>query len=91
MERVRIVRNRSAGQIRIDQRRLDVELGGQRTRNRPDPAETGYARAVEIRLGDTVIASTEWGDIEEARLALYSKTLEKIRSTDSLALDLPPR
>ena len=42
-------------------------------------------------LGDTVIASTEWGDIEETRLALYRKTLEKIRSTDSLALDLPPR
>ena len=42
-------------------------------------------------LGDTVIASTEWGDIEETRLALYRKTLEKIRSTDSLALDMPPR
>ena len=42
-------------------------------------------------LGDTVIASTEWGDIEEVRLALYNKTLEKIRSTDTLALDMPPR
>jgi hypothetical protein len=42
-------------------------------------------------LGDTVIASTEWGDIEETRLALYTKTLETIRSTDSLALDMPPR
>ena len=42
-------------------------------------------------LGDTIIASTEWGDIEEMRLALYNKTLEKIRSTDSLALDMPPR
>jgi hypothetical protein len=42
-------------------------------------------------LGDTVIAATEWGDIEEARLALYNKTLETIRSTNSLALDMPPR
>jgi hypothetical protein len=42
-------------------------------------------------LGSTVIAATEWGDIEESRLALYNKTLEKIRSTDSLALDMPPR
>jgi hypothetical protein len=42
-------------------------------------------------LGDTVIASTEWGDIEEMRLALYNRTLEKINSTDSLALDMPPR
>jgi hypothetical protein len=42
-------------------------------------------------LGDTVIAATTWGDIEETRLGLYSKTLEKIRTTDSLALDMPPR
>jgi len=42
-------------------------------------------------LGDTVIAATEWGDIEAARLALYQKTLEKIRSGDTLALDSPPR
>ena len=42
-------------------------------------------------LGGTVIAATEWGDIEESRLALYNKTLEKIRSTNSLALDMPPR
>ena len=42
-------------------------------------------------LGDTVIAATTWGDIEETRLALYSKTLDKILSTDSLALDMPPR
>ena len=42
-------------------------------------------------LGDTVIAATEWGDIEAARLALYEKTLEKIRSQDTLALDSPPR
>jgi hypothetical protein len=42
-------------------------------------------------LGETVIAATEWGDIEESRLALYSKTLETIRSTNGLALDMPPR
>jgi hypothetical protein len=42
-------------------------------------------------LGDTVIAATEWGDIEAARLALYEKTLEKIRAGDTLALDSPPR
>jgi hypothetical protein len=42
-------------------------------------------------LGGTVIAGTEWGDIEEMRLELYNKTLEKIRSTNRLALDMPPR
>jgi len=42
-------------------------------------------------LGGTVIAGTEWGDIEEIRLGLYTKTLEKIRSTNRLALDMPPR
>ena len=42
-------------------------------------------------LGDTVIASTEWGDIEAARLVLYEKTLEMIRTGDTLALDSPPR
>jgi hypothetical protein len=42
-------------------------------------------------LGGTVIAGTEWGDIEEMRLELYTKTLEKIRSTNRLALDMPPR
>jgi hypothetical protein len=42
-------------------------------------------------LGGTVIAATEWGDIERSRLALYNKTLEKIRTTNSLALDMPPR
>ncbi len=42
-------------------------------------------------LGDTVIAATEWGQIEETRLALYRKTLDTIRSSDSLALDMPPR
>lgn len=42
-------------------------------------------------LGNTVIAATEWGDIEAARLTLYSQTLEKIRAEDTLALDSPPR
>jgi hypothetical protein len=42
-------------------------------------------------LGGNVIAATEWGHVEESRLALYSKTLEKIRTTNSLALDMPPR
>lgn len=42
-------------------------------------------------LGDTVIAATEWGDIEAAQLALYAKTLERIRSSDTLALDGLPR
>jgi hypothetical protein len=42
-------------------------------------------------LGDTVIAATRWGDIEAARLALYEKTLERIRSSDTLALDGLPR
>jgi len=42
-------------------------------------------------LGGNVIAATEWGDIEEARLALYQKTLDNIRTTGGLALDRPPR
>ena len=42
-------------------------------------------------LGGTEIAGTEWGDIEEMRLDIYSKTLKTIRSTNRLALDLPPR
>lgn len=42
-------------------------------------------------LGGTEIAGTEWGKIEEVRLDLYTQTLEKIRSTNRLALDLPPR
>ena len=42
-------------------------------------------------LGGNVIAATEWGEIEAARLALYQKTLEEIRTTGGLALDRPPR
>ena len=42
-------------------------------------------------LGGTVIAATTWGGIESARLALYRKTLDEIRTTGGLALDRPPR
>lgn len=42
-------------------------------------------------LGGTVFAGTEWGAIEETRLALYNATLEKIRSSGGLALEMPPR
>jgi len=42
-------------------------------------------------LGGNVIAATTWGGIESARLALYQKTLDEIRTTGGLALDRPPR
>ena len=42
-------------------------------------------------LGGAVLASTDWGEIEAHRLAIYKNTLEKIRSTGSLALDSPPK
>lgn len=42
-------------------------------------------------LGDEVIAATEWGDIEAARLALYQETLDRIHGSDTLALDGLPR
>ncbi len=42
-------------------------------------------------LGGRVILGTEWGDIEEARLGLYRRTLEEIRNSGTLALDRPPR
>jgi hypothetical protein len=41
-------------------------------------------------LGGNVFAGTEWGAIEEMRLALYNSTLERIRSSGGLALDMPP-
>jgi hypothetical protein len=41
-------------------------------------------------LGGRVFAATEWGALEEMRLALYNSTLEKIRSSGGLALDMPP-
>ena len=42
-------------------------------------------------LDGNVIAATDWGDIKEARLALYQMTLVEIRTTGGLALDRPPR
>jgi hypothetical protein len=42
-------------------------------------------------LGGTEIAGTDWGEIEEMQLALYNETLETIRSSGELALDMPPR
>lgn len=42
-------------------------------------------------LGGAVIVGTEWGDIEEARLGIYQRTLEEIRNSGTLALDRPPR
>jgi hypothetical protein len=38
-------------------------------------------------LGETVIAATEFGQLEAARLELYRETLERIQSSDTLALD----
>ena len=40
--------------------------------------------------GDTVIAATEYGEIEKIRFKLYSETLAKIRTGTTLALDSPP-
>jgi hypothetical protein len=42
-------------------------------------------------LGGNLFAGTEWGAIEEMQLALYNSTLDTIRSTGGLALDMPPR
>ncbi len=41
-------------------------------------------------LGGNVLASSDWGEIEAHRLGIYRSTLQKIRSSDSLALDDPP-
>jgi hypothetical protein len=41
-------------------------------------------------LGGNVLASSDWGEIEAHRLAIYRHTLQTIRSSDSLALDSPP-
>jgi hypothetical protein len=41
-------------------------------------------------LGGTVIASTEWGEIEAATLAIYQQKLETIRAGESLAMDISP-
>jgi len=42
-------------------------------------------------LGGKVIAATEWGEVETARLAAYRQKLEIIRQGTSLALDDPDR
>lgn len=42
-------------------------------------------------LGGAVLASTDWGEIEAHRLAVYRSTLQTIRSGGSLALDSPPK
>ncbi|MCU0234523.1 MAG: hypothetical protein MUE90_10915 [Thermoanaerobaculales bacterium] len=42
-------------------------------------------------LGATVIAATEFGQVEAARLALYRQTLDRIHESDTLALDGHPR
>jgi hypothetical protein len=42
-------------------------------------------------LGGSVIAATEFGEIEAARLALYQQTLDRIHASDTLALDGHPR
>lgn len=41
-------------------------------------------------LGGEVIAATDWGEIEAAKLAIYQNKLEKIRAGESLALDKAP-
>jgi hypothetical protein len=42
-------------------------------------------------LGGTVIAATEYGEIEKIRYKIYSETLAKIRTGTTLALDSHPR
>ena len=42
-------------------------------------------------LGGEVIAATEWGEIEAAKLAIYQQKLETIQNGESLALDPAPR
>jgi len=41
-------------------------------------------------LGGEVIAATEWGEIEAAKLEIYKQKLEQIKSGQSLALDISP-
>jgi hypothetical protein len=88
----------------FDQLVLDGLAPGQRDLWRIEPEQQEWVTLIDPHpdfvftlevmrlegLGDTVIAATEWGDIEAARLAIYQETLEKIRSSDTLALDSPP-
>lgn len=58
----------------------------------PHPDFTFFLEVLRLEgLGGEVIAGTEWGEIEQIQYQLYSQTLEKIRSGDTLALDSPPR
>jgi hypothetical protein len=41
-------------------------------------------------IGGRILASTEWGVVEERKLEAYGRTLIAIRSSDTLALDQPP-
>jgi hypothetical protein len=41
-------------------------------------------------LGGEVIAATEWGEIEAAKLEIYQQKLEQIKNGESLALDTAP-
>ena len=41
-------------------------------------------------LGGEVIAATDWGEIEAAKLVIYQQKLERIRAGESLALDTAP-
>lgn len=41
-------------------------------------------------LGGNILAASDWGQVEAHRLAVYERTLNTIRSSDTLALDRPP-
>ena len=55
----------------------------------PDLEFVIEARRLEA-MGGRVLSSTEWGAVEERRFAAFERTLEEIRSSDTLALDRPP-
>ncbi len=58
----------------------------------PHPDFTFFLEVLRLEgLGDEVIAGTEWGEIEQIQYQLYTQTLEKIRTGNTLALDSPPR
>lgn len=43
-----------------------------------------------LARGGGVLSASDWGVVEERRLASYESTLRTIRSSDTLALDQPP-
>jgi hypothetical protein len=47
------------------------------------------ARRLES-VGGRLLSSTEWGVVEERKLASIERTLQTVRGSDSLALDQPP-